>query len=67
MAHDPSFVNLDLTRPGIDGLVVLKPIKSFDALTRVVMNPRNGLCTTSGQKSSFTETIPQKIPNMRVY
>jgi DNA-binding NtrC family response regulator len=37
VAHDPSLVILDLTMPGIDGMEVLRCIKSRDLRTRVVM------------------------------
>lgn len=36
-AHDPSLVILDLTMPGVDGMELLRRIKSRDAQTRVVM------------------------------
>lgn len=37
VAHDPNLVILDLTMPGIDGMEVLRRMKSRDPQTRVVM------------------------------
>lgn len=47
----PDAVTLDITMPGMDGLGVLKEIKSFDSDAKVIM------CTAMGQQTVVVEAI----------